>query len=341
MPWYSTEMSRAAKYPTLSFLKMNYLFEILQLSVTLAAQLGIILSTEGQGTGTFTAIVVMNVAYSSLMLCLKIVDMYLKWSLLRGAAKSEDCPAAQEAWKKASGTVGAGAGDKDSGADSGDASSSSLEMGTLHARPGAAGSSMSASVRDSNDGSTLTANPMHHVTPTIAAGSGGGESKNKQEQREGGGGERSVDDDDIIPPGESAEVALDSLYSGGNRSGPMDSESGTPTRESFVSNPLLAGGGPAGSSGDAATAATATSSSSNSQKEAAAAPPPPPPPAPPAAAAPSLQEAVDLLSAELGLAREEGEAVRDFLLKAARELGVDTEGKKTKAIATACLAEIL
>ena len=59
-----------------------------------------------------------------------------------------------------------------------------------------------------------------------------------------------------------------------------------------------------------------------------------------AAAAPSLQEAADLLSAELGLAREEGEAVRDFLLKAARELGVDTEGKKTKAIATACLAEI-
>jgi hypothetical protein len=257
MPWYSTEMSRATKYPTLSFLKVNYFFEILQLSVTLAAQLGITLSTEGQGTKTFTAIVVMNVAYSSLMLCLKIVDMYLKWSLLRGAAKSEDCPSAQEAWKKAGGTVGAGAGttgDKDSGADNGDASSSSLEMGTLHARQGAAGSSMSASVRDSNDGGTLTANPMHHVTPTIAARSGGG--------------------------------------------------------------------GPAWSSGDAATA----SSSSNSQKE--------------AASSPSLQEAADLLSAELGLAREEGESTADLILKAALELNVDTEGKKTKAIATACLAEI-
>jgi hypothetical protein len=164
-------MSRAAKYPTLSFLKMNYLFEILQLSVTLAAQLGIILSTKGQGTGTFAAIVVMNVAYSSLMLCLKIVDMYLKWSLLRGAAKSEDCPAAQEAWKNVV------VSDKDA-----DNNDGSLEMGTLHAQEGAAGNIMSASFRDGS----LMANPMHHVTTSTGAAGNGGDSKSKQEQRGGG-----------------------------------------------------------------------------------------------------------------------------------------------------------
>jgi hypothetical protein len=211
----------------------------LQLSVTLGAQLGITLSTEGQGTGTFTAIVVMNVAYSSLMLCLKIVDMYLKWSLLKGAAKSEDCPAAQEAWKKI-------VGNKDA-----DNNDGSLEMGTLHARQNTAGN-ISASFR----GSSLIANPMHHVTTsTGAAGIGG---KSGQEQQ-GEGGERSLDDD--IPLSESMEIELDSVYSGGNSSnvGEEDSDdnNGAPTRSSFISNPLLLGGGGSSYSSSAVSAAAA------------------------------------------------------------------------------------
>jgi hypothetical protein len=154
------------------------------------------------------------------MLCLKIVDMYLKWSLLRGAAKSEDCPAAQEAWKKTSGTVGNGAGDSDD-AGAGDADTndgnSSLEMGTLHARPGAAGNSMSASVRDSNNGSRLTVNPMHHVTPTIAARSGGRKSKQEQRGGGGGGGGGSLEVDDI-PQSISDSINNDSNVNG-NQSG--------------------------------------------------------------------------------------------------------------------------
>jgi hypothetical protein len=99
LPWYDTDMSRIARFPTLEFMKRVYLFEILQLMVTLAAQLGIVFQTQGDG-GTFGIIVIMNVAFSVIMLGVKGFDMFLKWGLLRGAAKDEDCEAAQKAWKK-------------------------------------------------------------------------------------------------------------------------------------------------------------------------------------------------------------------------------------------------
>jgi hypothetical protein len=73
------------------------------------------------------------------------------------------------------------------------------------------------------------------VTTTGAAGNS---EVSKLGQR--GGEERSLDDD--IPPSESMEVELDSVYSGGNSSGPMDSEPGPPTRDSYINNPMLAGG---------------------------------------------------------------------------------------------------
>jgi uncharacterized membrane protein len=99
LPWYDTDISRIARFPTLEFMKRVYLFEILQLMVTLAAQLGIVFQTQGDG-GTFGIIVIMNVAFSVIMLGVKGFDMFLKWGLLRGAAKDEDCEAAQKAWKK-------------------------------------------------------------------------------------------------------------------------------------------------------------------------------------------------------------------------------------------------
>ena len=92
-------MSRAARFPTVKFMKRVYLFEVLQLIVTLAAQLCIVFQTQGDG-GTFGIIVIMNVAFSVIMLGVKGFDMFLKWGLLRGAAKDEDCEAAQKAWKK-------------------------------------------------------------------------------------------------------------------------------------------------------------------------------------------------------------------------------------------------
>jgi hypothetical protein len=81
-------------------MKKVYIFEMLQLLVTLVAQVGIIFQTQGEEGGTFGIIVVMNVCFSAVMLCMKGFDMFLKWGLLRGAAKDEDCAAAQKAWKK-------------------------------------------------------------------------------------------------------------------------------------------------------------------------------------------------------------------------------------------------
>jgi hypothetical protein len=81
-------------------MKKVYIFEMLQLLVTLVAQVGIIFQTQGEEGGTFGIIVVMNVCFSAVMLCMKGFDMFLKWGLLRGAAKGEDCEAAQKAWKK-------------------------------------------------------------------------------------------------------------------------------------------------------------------------------------------------------------------------------------------------
>ena len=42
----------------------------------------------------------MNVAFSGFMLLVKGSDMVLKWLVLRGAGKDEDCEAAKNAWKK-------------------------------------------------------------------------------------------------------------------------------------------------------------------------------------------------------------------------------------------------
>jgi hypothetical protein len=99
LPWYDTEMSQIARFPTIAVMKQVYFFEVLQLLVTLAAQLGIIFHTQGDG-GTFGIVAIMNVVFSGLMLCLKGFDMFLKWGVLRGASKNTDCDAAQKAWKQ-------------------------------------------------------------------------------------------------------------------------------------------------------------------------------------------------------------------------------------------------
>jgi hypothetical protein len=99
LPWYETEMSNVARFPTLEFMKQVYVFEVLQLVITLAAQIGITVLTQGDG-GTAGILVIMNVVFSVITLFLKGCDMVLKWGLLRGASKNEDCEAAQEARKR-------------------------------------------------------------------------------------------------------------------------------------------------------------------------------------------------------------------------------------------------
>ena len=59
-------MSSIARLPTFEFMKQVYVFEVLQLVVTLAAKIGIQVLTEGD-RGTVGILVIMNVTFQ---LCL-------------------------------------------------------------------------------------------------------------------------------------------------------------------------------------------------------------------------------------------------------------------------------
>jgi hypothetical protein len=168
LPWYETEMSRVANFPTLEFTKKVYIFEMLQLVVTLAAQLGIIFKTQGDG-GTFGIIVIMNVCFSAVMLCMKGFDMFLKWGLLRGAAKDEDCKAARKAWKKIQ---------KERRSATGAGTEVSLELGALYG-----GGDETA---EEGDSAAATTNPMlANATATAAAFSVLGSGLGVREEEEG------------------------------------------------------------------------------------------------------------------------------------------------------------
>jgi hypothetical protein len=99
LPWYDTEMSRIARFPTMKFMKIVYCFEFAQMLMTLVAQIGITVMTQGND-GTFGIVVIMNVVFSGLMLCSKGFYMFLNWGLLRGASKDEDSEAMRKRWKK-------------------------------------------------------------------------------------------------------------------------------------------------------------------------------------------------------------------------------------------------
>jgi hypothetical protein len=140
--------------------------------VTLAAQIGITLMTQGKDGGTFGIIVIMNVAFSGIMLLTKGFDMFLKWGLLRGASKDEDCEAAQKAWKKIqkerarSSIVGSGR--------DGDA----MEIGTLYGD--ATDGDCGPPTRDSFvDNPMMTMSPLAFPTSAVP-----GETEDKRSERE-------------------------------------------------------------------------------------------------------------------------------------------------------------
>jgi hypothetical protein len=162
LPWYETDMSRMARFPTVAFMKRVYLFETLQLMVTLAAQLGIIFQTQGEDGGTFGIIVVMNVAFSAIMLGVKGFDMFLKWGLLRGASKNEDCKAAQNAWKNVQ--------KERSGDGSGNREGAGLELSSLYSGGEGDNESGGTPLR-----SSFVSNPMLLAPAATAEGEGEGD----------------------------------------------------------------------------------------------------------------------------------------------------------------------
>ena len=101
----------------------------------------------------------------------------------------------------------------------------SLEMKVLHAQRGSTGK-VSASFHNSS----LTVNPVYRVNATRGEElEMAGKASLSIEDEEDGEDEEEGSLDDDIPLSECNGIELDSLYSGGNSNGPMDSESGAPT----------------------------------------------------------------------------------------------------------------
>jgi hypothetical protein len=98
LPWYRTEFSEAAQFPTLGIMRLCYGFKVLQLVVTLTAQVGLLVlqvhSAEGTDN-TAGTIIILNVTFTCINAVFKGFEMFLKSSVLRGTTKSNDCEAAR------------------------------------------------------------------------------------------------------------------------------------------------------------------------------------------------------------------------------------------------------
>jgi hypothetical protein len=109
LPWYRTDFSEAAQFPTLGIMRLCYGFKVLQLVVTLTAQVGLLVLQTHSAAGTDNtagAIIILNVTFTCVNAAFKGFEMFLKSSVLRGTTKSNDCEAA----RRASGLEGVAAG---------------------------------------------------------------------------------------------------------------------------------------------------------------------------------------------------------------------------------------
>ena len=109
LPWYRTDFSEAAQFPTLGIMRLCYGFKVLQLVVTLTAQVGLLVLQTHSAAGTDNTagtIIILNVTFTCVNAAFKGFEMFLKSSVLRGTTKSNDCEAA----RRASGLEGVAAG---------------------------------------------------------------------------------------------------------------------------------------------------------------------------------------------------------------------------------------
>ena len=97
LPWWKTELSIAAEFPTLGIMSMVFGFKFTQLLVTFGGQVCILLAQKGHYNSTFGAIAILNVAFTSLTLAMKGFEMVVKRGILKGSTMSDDCEAARKA----------------------------------------------------------------------------------------------------------------------------------------------------------------------------------------------------------------------------------------------------
>ena len=96
LPWYQTELSRAAEYPTLRIMRLTYGFKACQLLVTFVGQV-MILAMVSHYNSTFGIVAILNIVFTLFTFLMKSFEMIVKWGILRGSPMSDDCEAAQKA----------------------------------------------------------------------------------------------------------------------------------------------------------------------------------------------------------------------------------------------------
>ena len=96
LPWWKTELSEVAEFPTLDIMTMVFGFKVAQLFVTFGAQVAILVIV-GHYDNTFGILAILNITFSLLTLFFRGWDMAVKHGVLRNTAKSDDCDAARQA----------------------------------------------------------------------------------------------------------------------------------------------------------------------------------------------------------------------------------------------------
>ena len=84
-------------FPTKELMLLCFTFKIFMLVVTLTAQIGIIMTTNGLNSGgSFSAIIILNITFSITIFCIKVLEMVMKYLILRGETKDENSAAARK-----------------------------------------------------------------------------------------------------------------------------------------------------------------------------------------------------------------------------------------------------
>ena len=96
LPWWKTELSEVADFPTIEIMTMVFGFKAAQLLVTFGAQVAILIIV-GHYDSTFGIIAILNIIFSLITLFMRGWDMVVKRGILRNSAKSDDCEAARRA----------------------------------------------------------------------------------------------------------------------------------------------------------------------------------------------------------------------------------------------------
>ena len=97
LPWWKTELSEVAEFPTIEIITMVFGFKVAQLFATFGAQVAIVVIV-GHYDSMFGIIAILNFGFSLLTLFMRGWDMVVKRGILRNPVESDDCEAARSAF---------------------------------------------------------------------------------------------------------------------------------------------------------------------------------------------------------------------------------------------------